>query len=1002
MFKYSFPFILILLFAQPLLGQQGYEKTAFSALNQDNTTRYNTSVIVDTDGLLWYTINEGLIRKMGNHDIFYPYNHPNSEKIEGDVKIIGMGKNKIIGFTSEGIFSLNIQTGVVNWLTIEHRDSFNFYRFPVKGVEGNIWNTTLDRRIICVTKTEDVLYYQLSDIPDGAVLEIKYITRKGDVLFDVSGKLYQYKSDEKIIEPIALPEYKASSTIVKNGVYFSENTSGTYSLNNQTYHYYYIPEFDIQLILKPAFQVRFRKNDRRKIFLLKENKVLTFTADSKNTFILTDESIFQGKVDFLHLTKSNDLWISDDVKIYFLKEKNKVSDTFSLDKKIRTLGNYRSVVQANKGNLYVLRRRYLYELSKGDSILRRVNLKNTEGHEVKLYNPYGLFVFNDTTAYYYGNSRHLNTINLRTKVVTPNSSIEQSNHIVIIRDIVSKDSVSFFLGGKSGVFHYNLHDDTFKEVVLDSTLSNFQLDVNDLYYDESKNELWVGLAENGGLYRKNLETEEVTHFSNADSNRFLINNTVHTIVPDKGDSLWIGTDGGLQLLNTKTLATVTYTKSDGLKNDRIVSIIPSRKYLWAGSYNGLICLNKADNRLLIFYEKDGLTDHEFNKKSSLKLNEDSLIFGGVNGLITINPKKIAPFRQENKLLLASVTQYNPETESIETQTNQLSELKQLDIPYAHNYLTLKLAIDNYSSDNYIEYKIDNWRSQWVKLSNDHELILQGLPPGSYSIQFKGHAAHGQVTNTLTYTIRVNQVFYKRRWFLLTLAVVVLIIVISYFQIVNSGLKKSQFIMSLEQKSLRAQMSPHFLFNALNGIQQVMIEEGEKEANKYLVTYSKLLRATLDMSNDEQISIKEEVYYLENYLTIENLRLQNTLEYSIEVSEEIDLNEVHIPSLFFQPLIENALLHGLIPKKGERRILVKFSLADGFVIGIVEDNGIGRTASFELQEKRKRKHLSKATEILKGRIKMINTKSSRNVHFHIEDLYDHGKPSGTRCVLRIPV
>ena len=130
------------------------------------------------------------------------------------------------------------------------------------------------------------------------------------------------------------------------------------------------------------------------------------------------------------------------------------------------------------------------------------------------------------------------------------------------------------------------------------------------------------------------------------------------------------------------------------------------------------------------------------------------------------------------------------------------------------------------------------------------------------------------------------------------------------------------IARLDAQSLRAQMNPHFIFNALNGVQSVMILQGEAMANKYLGIFSKMLRSTMDMSNNELISLKDEVVYLTTYIALQNMRMEHQVNFEVKIDDEIDPHNCFLPTMLLQPIVENAVIHGLQPLKKSGHIKIK--------------------------------------------------------------------------------
>jgi len=211
------------------------------------------------------------------------------------------------------------------------------------------------------------------------------------------------------------------------------------------------------------------------------------------------------------------------------------------------------------------------------------------------------------------------------------------------------------------------------------------------------------------------------------------------------------------------------------------------------------------------------------------------------------------------------------------------------------------------------------------------------------------------------------------------------------------------ISNLEARAYRAQMNPHFIFNALNGMQTAMILRGEQEFNKYVTSFSKLIRNTIEMSSVEKLSLSEEIEYIKNYIDLQALRLEKEILLEILVDESIDINLTYLPCMMLQPIVENSIVHGLIPMDGVNKIKIDFSKNDNFLQCRVEDNGIGRKSAEAMREGYQKTHKSFATQIMKERINIFNYYNKDHLNFEIEDKYDEqGKASGTVVTLTIPL
>lgn len=208
---------------------------------------------------------------------------------------------------------------------------------------------------------------------------------------------------------------------------------------------------------------------------------------------------------------------------------------------------------------------------------------------------------------------------------------------------------------------------------------------------------------------------------------------------------------------------------------------------------------------------------------------------------------------------------------------------------------------------------------------------------------------------------------------------------------------------LEAKSLMAQMNPHFIYNTLNGIQSVMLLKGEEEANKYIGIFGRLLRKTLEMSMNENMSLFDEMNYLRDYIVLQNMRLTHPVQLYQSVPPIVEQKNHIIPPMLIQPIIENAILHGLAPLNFNGHIYLTIRLGEQRMYITVEDNGVGRKKAMENIRlgKSEAKPNSYATNILKERIDGFNYVFKQKSEFYLEDIIAEQKLSGTKATLILP-
>lgn len=204
---------------------------------------------------------------------------------------------------------------------------------------------------------------------------------------------------------------------------------------------------------------------------------------------------------------------------------------------------------------------------------------------------------------------------------------------------------------------------------------------------------------------------------------------------------------------------------------------------------------------------------------------------------------------------------------------------------------------------------------------------------------------------------------------------------------------------LALKSLRSQMNPHFIFNALNSVNNFIAKNDERSANRYLSEFSTLMRAVLENSEEDFIPLAKELELLELYTKLEHSRFPEKFDYTLNLDKNIDVDAYQIPPMLLQPYIENAIWHGLRYKenKGYLHINLKQKNQDILEIQIM-DNGIGRTKSEALKTQNQKKQKSKGMKNIKKRIAILNDMYTDKVDVHISDLENDG--IGTKVVFTL--
>jgi sensor histidine kinase YesM len=204
------------------------------------------------------------------------------------------------------------------------------------------------------------------------------------------------------------------------------------------------------------------------------------------------------------------------------------------------------------------------------------------------------------------------------------------------------------------------------------------------------------------------------------------------------------------------------------------------------------------------------------------------------------------------------------------------------------------------------------------------------------------------------------------------------------------------IAELKVSSLQSQMNPHFIFNSLNSIKLNIIKNNKENAVYYLNKFSKFIRKTLTISREKEVSLQDEIDTLELYVSIENLRFKNEIQFSVNIDKNINLETIKIPPLILQPFVENAIWHGLSPKEGEKKLHVSIIKSELNTIEIaIEDNGIGRKKAAEFKAKKMIKRESIGLKLTEERLAVFSNQLKQKHQIIFEDL-----EQGTKVVVKL--
>ncbi len=345
--------------------------------------------------------------------------------------------------------------------------------------------------------------------------------------------------------------------------------------------------------------------------------------------------------------------------------------------------------------------------------------------------------------------------------------------------------------------------------------------------------------------------------------------------------------------------------------------------------------------------------------------------------------------------------------SIRVGNNDLPFNKSIDLSYDHENLFLSFrAVHHISGDELgLRYRLKGLFDAW-KVLDKSQLNFLTIPPGEYELQIEAKGIDGAISTTpLIIPITVSEAYWQTISFLVTFVFLVCLIGVGVSFYIVTNIKRREEAKTLmnsrlalsELRTLQAQMNPHFIYNALTSVQSFILGNEKDKASIYLARFAKLMRLTLDSSRSTTVNLQDEVKLLDNYLALEKQRTSDSFTYSITVDISLEEQEIMLPPLFIQPLLENAVKHGLsMVKTGHGKLSVSFENEAEELVVTVTDNGPGIENA---NTSNGTEHRSHATDIIYDRIKNFNQLYGYNIRLYYAP---KGGIRGTKVYLYLPL
>lgn len=492
------------------------------------------------------------------------------------------------------------------------------------------------------------------------------------------------------------------------------------------------------------------------------------------------------------------------------------------------------------------------------------------------------------------------------------------------------------------------------------------------------------LAGFNGVDRLDLTTGELTKFVD-------IKGRVEDIALLNGELFAATRNNGLFIMGRS--GTQSFGVDDGLPSNTIYFIRPqprSTSKVWLGTRNGLCLMEEEDGKwnFSSYDQSDGLLS---NRVTALEVGDSMIVVGTKKGLNVFALDDLTATKELRIYL-----------DSIKVSGGRIT------YPEAGMVLSdLNNTIEFFISGTCLHC---SGKSRYAMNLNGEPytnesgyFVLNALAPGDYELQFSVRdTKKGWEPLEQPILITILPPFWKRWTFILPVGLLLALLLILIMRRQNKKrLERAQMLNDInayQQKALSLQMKPHFIFNSMNSIQNLILKEDKRQAHKYISSFARLMRRNLEDADSELISLSDELEVIQTYFELEQRRFAQEVKFEKEIDTKTDPSEIGVPPFILQPLIENCFWHGF-SKEPIVRPTIRLIIKEGnSVLNILlQDNGIGIIRSKENLTSGN----SKSSAILQSRLKLLEKKHNYTANFHVIDLSRRGE-HGTQVVFTLPL
>lgn len=915
-------------------------------------------IFQDSKGFMWFASGKGLCRYDGNFTKTYTSEFQTSKS------------------------GSCIQEDIYGRIWYENFDGFLYYveNDELKALQQSkplgYFRYGITKKHVLVLESDGVRFYDLKTLKPikKVALKIKYLSfvyNSSDKLYILDDKLYEV-NDFGTIKSYDFPENFKTEF---NAPILQKSKNGIVIISKFSNKYCYFENGKFSS-LQFNFPVNFIQNlatTPNNIWLCTTKGLLNF-----NTKTLAYKHYFSDKnISFLYLDKQNNYWISTiNEGVYFVENFNT---------KVIELPSKPSVLSKSKTELLVgTENEALYSINPNNFNVKSVY----EGKLNHIVNQ--LFKDEQSGNIYFTTSGFKAQINSKIKDLKFGS----------VKSIAKIDEkyFSFAASNVSGVFTNKKElksewDSVFEKYEIFKT-DDFER-LNLVIFSNGKSTIYnpknktIYFATNTGLiaFSKNKSTEIKYK-----------NETIYFIKIEYYNGMLYGFSSNEKIYTINAKNDIKpFILPESLGKDKVERISLKDHFLFFFTSDAIFELDLKNNRV-----QKILTITKGIEISSVEILNHEYYFASSKGIIVkndaTNKVNFGPKLFINKI-------------SINDEKNSLKNNSKLS--YSQNNIKINFTVlSHIPNEKYkVLYSINN--SKWNVLeAENRNLILSSLAPDEYEIRLKIDGKNCTTIETINFSIA--KPFWLNPFVLSAIGILLLLVLYSLYKWQICKLEQKNKLevdkINLEKnvnqsklKAIKSQMNPHFFYNALNTLQSYILSNEKKQAVDYLSKFSNLTRTILEMTEKDFISVSDEIKTLRLYLDIEKARFEEDFSYKIATNSELENEHIKIPTMLLQPYVENAIKHGLLHKQGKKELHISFEKTNDLLKIIIDDNGIGRQKSTELNAIKNKNHISFATEATQNRIDLLNQYTHKNISVVITDKTNVLKQSlGTTVTFEIPI